>query len=187
MRKILSLSFALAIAIGTSSYSTSKDKSFYSEIGQQNQLILGEFKLEDLKSTNNKQWFENRYKSYTPKAEVVQKIASVVKNNQFKISVYMGTWCEDSQREFPGFIKILDQINFDYKNLKLVGVDEDKVVPNISDKKRKELNVFNVPTIIVYDNSGKEVNRFVEFPQETLEEDLLKIFSRQDYKHVYDF
>jgi thiol-disulfide isomerase/thioredoxin len=99
----------------------------------------------------------------------------------------MGTWCEDSQREFPVFIKLLDQIEFNFNNLTLVGVDEDKIVPNLSEKEREKLNVFNVPTIIVYDKNGKEVNRFVEFPQQTLEEDLLKIFSGEDYKHVYDF
>jgi hypothetical protein len=46
---------------------------------------------------------------------------------------------------------------------------------------------MNVPTIIVLDENGKELNRYVEFAQESLEEDLLKILSRQSYKHVYDF
>lgn len=187
MRKTLTILSVLIILLSSSSFTLIELNSGNKKASQENELILGEFKLEDLKSTNNKAWFENGYKNYSPKTEVVNKIASVVENKDFKISVYMGTWCEDSQREFPGFIKILDQINFNYKNLTLIGVDEDKIVPNITNEERRELNVFNVPTIIIYDKNGKEINRFVEFPQETLEKDLLKIFSRQDYKHVYDF
>lgn len=187
MKKTLIILSVLAIAIFTLSFTSHKLNTENKMVVQENELILGEFNLKDLKSTNNKTWFENNYKSFTPKPEIVNKIGSFVKRENFEISVYMGTWCEDSQREFPRFIKILDEVNFNYKDLTLIGVDEDKVVPNISNEKRKQLNVFNVPTIIVYDQKGKEINRFVEFPQETLEEDLLKIFSRQDYKHVYDF
>lgn len=154
---------------------------------QENTLILGEFELKELKSTTNKNWLEAGYEDYTLKPEVVEKIKSEIEEEDFYISVYMGTWCEDSQREIPALIKLLDQINFDFDKLTFVGVDEDKVVPNVSEEEREKLNVFNVPTIIVYDAEGKEINRFVEFPQETLEEDLLKIFSREDYKHVYDF
>jgi thiol-disulfide isomerase/thioredoxin len=96
-------------------------------------------------------------------------------------------WCSDSQREVPYLYKILDKVNFDRDDVSLVGVDEDKIVPGISDEKRQDLNIINVPTIIVLDNEGKEINRIVEFPQETLEEDFYKIISGQDYKHVYDF
>lgn len=197
MRKIYGLIFVLVISIFSPSCTLSKknteDKVKPEEdtqnkvLPEENELILGEFKLKDLKSSNNRIWFENNYESFTLKPEVVDRIGDFVKKENFEIVVYMGTWCEDSQREFPGFIKILDQVNFDYNDLTLIGVDEDKVVPNVSNEKRNQLNVFNVPTIIVYDEQGEEVNRFVEFPQETLEEDLLKIFSRQDYKHVYDF
>ncbi|MGO3237181.1 MAG: TlpA family protein disulfide reductase, partial [Psychroflexus halocasei] len=73
-----------------------------------------------------------------------------------------------------------------HDKLKMVGVTQRKQIPNITDKERKELNVFNVPTIIVYKN-GQEMNRFVEYAVESLEEDLYKIMSDQDYKHSYDF
>jgi thiol-disulfide isomerase/thioredoxin len=188
MKRIASLIILLTSSLGLLSFmscniTTDSDKNSL----QENELILGEFKLKDFKATNNKKWFEDRYEAYSLKPEVVKEIASMTEDEDFKITVYMGTWCEDSQREFPVFIKLLDQIEFNFNNLTLVGVDEDKIVPNLSEKEREKLNVFNVPTIIVYDKNGKEVNRFVEFPQQTLEEDLLKIFSGEDYKHVYDF
>ena len=39
--------------------------------------------------------------------------------------------------------------------------------------------------IIFFDKKGNEVNRFVEFPQETFEEDILKIVTNQSYQNPY--
>jgi thiol-disulfide isomerase/thioredoxin len=150
-------------------------------------LILGEFSLKELKASINKKWFEARYNDYNLKASTTNEIAEEFRNQDLSITVYMGTWCEDSQREFPALIKFLDKSGFDKNKLTIIGVDENKEVPNVSEKRSKELNIINVPTIIVYDAKGKEMNRFVEFPQQTLEEDLLKIVSGKDYKHVYEF
>ncbi|MFN2262218.1 MAG: TlpA family protein disulfide reductase, partial [Psychroflexus sp.] len=86
----------------------------------------------------------------------------------------LGTWCPDSRREFPRMIKILHESDFDLENIKIVGVNRDKVVPEVSEEVRETLNVNHVPTIIFYKN-GKEMNRFVEFAQENLENDVLKI------------
>ena len=154
---------------------------------QNYELMLGEFNLEELKATKNKEWFTLSYEKYSPNPEALKKLTSEMKKENFHIEVYVGTWCPDSQREFPQLIKLLDQVNFDMDNLKLVGVDRDKVVPNLSEAERKSLNIMNVPTIIVLDENSKELNRYVEFAQESLEEDLLKILSKQSYKHVYDF
>lgn len=187
MKKVIVLFSSLIILISLSSF-ISSDYIIGSKMNIQDyKLMLGEFSLKELKSTVNKTWFTSEYKNYTPKQDVVKKIKSVIKNEKFHISVYMGTWCPDSRREFPHLIKILNQSDFNLKNLTIIGVDRDKVVPNISKEESEKLNILNVPTIIVYNAEGKEINRFVEFPQETLEEDLLKILSGEDYKHVYDF
>lgn len=187
MNKLVSLFIILGLSLGFSSFSSSEFTTEGKTDLQDYKLMLGDFNLEELKSTVNKTWFNSGYESYTPKAEVINQIKSELKNNEFHISVYMGTWCPDSRREFPHLIKILNQADFNLDNLRIVGVDRDKIVPNVSEVEREKLNVFNVPTLIVYDTNGNELNRFVEFPQETLEKDLLKIFSKEDYKHVYDF
>jgi len=46
------------------------------------------------------------------------------------------------------------------------------------------LNIIRVPTLIFY-QSGQEMNRFVEYPRETLEADLLKILQKKDYTPQY--
>ena len=93
----------------------------------------------------------------------------------------MGTWCEDSQRETPNFIKILKQVDFDFNNLELITVNREKITPQGLEN---GLNITNVPTFIFY-KDGKEINRIVEFPIESLEEDMINILTNKDYKHAY--
>jgi thiol-disulfide isomerase/thioredoxin len=94
----------------------------------------------------------------------------------------MGTWCEDSQHQVPGFYQVLEQLKFDEKQVSLIIVDRTKTTP---DHLEKDKNITNVPTFIFYKN-GKELQRIVESPVESLEKDMLKIVSGQPYKHTYE-
>ena len=150
----------------------------------QNTMIIGETSKDELSNNSNFEWFDTNYNNFKTQPELLAQIKRLLKKNKYTIEVYFGTWCSDSQRELPKLIKILDESNFNYKKVKLVGVPESKEVPDVTENESKRLNIINVPTIIVYEN-GKEVNRFVEFPVETLEQDLIKIFSKEPYKHSY--
>ena len=95
----------------------------------------------------------------------------------------MGTWCGDSKRETPRFYKIMEDANFVfYKNFKLVTVNRKKKTP---DNLQEGLNILRVPTFIFYKN-GKEIGRYVEYPRETMEKDILKIVTQKEYKHSYE-
>lgn len=157
--------------------------SFVNNVTAQDNIIGETSKKEILKSEHSS-WYNETYSSFTPNPETIKELAHIFKKNNFQIDVYFGSWCSDSQREVPKLIKLLELSQFDFENLKLVGVDRDKVIPGISDERREELNVFNVPTIIVYED-GKELNRFVEYARESLERDLLKIVSKKTYKNSY--
>jgi thiol-disulfide isomerase/thioredoxin len=158
---------------------------FSFEMNAQNDILIGETSKEELKSNSNFSWFDDYYKSYEVDSSLLKPIKKLLDDHNYKLEVYFGTWCTDSQREVPSLIKVLDQINFDYNNLKMIAVDEDKIVPNLSDEQRQKLNIEYVPTIIVF-KDGKEVNRYVEYARETLEKDLVKILSQQPYKHSYN-
>lgn len=148
--------------------------------------IIGKTQKEKLLKTEHKVWFTESYDTYKPDSKSIEKLNYLFKNHDFKIDVYFGTWCSDSQREVPRLIKLLEQSGFNFKNLHLIGVDRDKEVPDVTEEEQKMLNITNVPTIIVYEE-GQEINRFVEFAQESLEKDLIKIFSKQPYKHSYQY
>ena len=152
----------------------------------QQEDILGKISKQDILKSNHYSWYSENYKSYKPQPKSIDNLNELLNNSDFEIEVYFGSWCSDSQRELPRLIKLLEYTKFNFDNLKLVGVGRDKIVPGISQKQREQLNVTNVPTIIVYED-GQEINRFVEYAQESLEKDMIKILSKQNYKHSYQY
>lgn len=125
-------------------------------------------------------WFGDTYQGYIVNKETIKQVAPLLKDVQIKL--FMGTWCEDSQREVPQFFKILDEALFnEVKGLTLITVTRDKDTP---DGLEEGLDITNVPTIIFY-KDGKELNRIVESPVVSLEDDMLSILSGKTYKHTY--
>ena len=94
----------------------------------------------------------------------------------------MGSWCGDSKRETPRFYKLLDETGFNQNDFELITVDRSKKTP---DNLQEGVDIIRVPTFIFY-KDGEEIGRYVEYPRETLEKDILKIITGQPYKHSYD-
>jgi len=117
--------------------------------------------------------FWNRYRDYTPRKDVVEKITGV--QGSFDILLFFGTWCKDSVSEVPKILRVLDAA--DNKNLKLTlyGVDRAKKEGlGMSEK----FNIQRVPTTIVL-RDGAELGRIVEYPKKSSEEDLLRILEKK--------
>lgn len=125
-------------------------------------------------------WFTPNYKDYKLNEEVLKKLKPLLEN--VTIKAFMGTWCEDSQEQTPVFYKILDEAEFNYNRLEFIAVDRSKSTP---DNLQEGFNIERVPTFIFY-KDGKEIGRFVEYPRETVEADILKIVSGEPYKHSYE-
>ncbi len=125
-------------------------------------------------------WFSPGYTAFKPSKTTINQIAKHI--NNYNIKVFMGTWCSDSQREIPHLYKILELANYDLDNLEVYTMDEYKTT---AANYEKDLDIQFVPSILFFDKNGEEVNRIVEFPQETLEADILKIITGQEYKNVY--
>jgi thiol-disulfide isomerase/thioredoxin len=87
--------------------------------------------------------------------------------------VFFGTWCPDSKREVPRFLKIADLVGIARDSVKLYGLDRSKTSP---DGLTEKYAITRVPTFIFLKNA-QEVGRITEFPQTTLEGDILKIFA----------
>ena len=97
------------------------------------------------------------------------------------LKLFLGTWCEDSEREVPGMIKLLESSGFDFSKIDIYAVTEEKNTP---ENYEKDLNIINVPTLIFFKNN-KEINRFVEFPNISLAKDLENIIQGKEYKNPY--
>ncbi|UZH55894.1 thioredoxin family protein [Salinimicrobium tongyeongense] len=142
--------------------------------------LIGEINREDLQQAPFSAWFDPMYQSYKPGEEALSTIKENI--NEYDIIMFMGTWCADSQREVPKFYKLLELSDYDLDRLQVMAVREDKTLPN---KMEEEYDVTYVPTIIFL-KDGEEAGRFVEYPQEELEDDIAKIVSGQEYSHSYE-
>lgn len=142
-------------------------------------MLIGKFTKEDLQRAPYNRWFNDRYANFNPSEEVM----GTIKNNisEYEIMVFMGTWCVDSRREIPKIFKILDEAGYDLSKLTIVGVDRNKVTP---EKIEADWDINWVPTLI-FMKDGKEVNRFVEYPRTSIEEDIANIVTGKEYNNSY--
>lgn len=115
-------------------------------------------------------WYLTEYDSYQTKPEMIKDFKGKLK--RYRIEVFMGTWCEDSKREYPRLMKILKEAKFPEKRMITYAVNENKR-SFYGEELSKDIRF--VPTIIFY-KGGKEVGRIVESPVSgSLEEDILMI------------
>jgi thiol-disulfide isomerase/thioredoxin len=115
-------------------------------------------------------WFDEGYASYEIDKEGLAKISNPMLEG-ITITIVMGTWCSDSQREVPHFYRIMDDLKFNESNITLINVDSKKTVPG---EDLSSLNIKRVPTFIFYRN-GYEIGRIIESPVASLEKDMAQI------------
>ena len=142
---------------------------------------FGEFSRDQLENSTHNNWFLENYNAHPLNKELVSQIDSLF--DDIEVTIYMGTWCEDSQREVPGFFKIIDALEANDQVQPIIGLNEDKVS---HDGSAEQAGVTNVPTFVL-SKDGQEINRIVEFPIISLEQDILDILQDKGYKHAYDF
>jgi thiol-disulfide isomerase/thioredoxin len=142
---------------------------------------FGEFSRDQLENSTHNSWFVENNNAHSLNEALISQIDSLFYD--IEVTIYMGTWCEDSQREVPGFFKIIDALEANDQIQPIIGLNEDKVS---HDGSAEQAGITNVPTFI-FSKDGEEINRIVEFPIISLEQDILDILQEKGYKHAYDF
>ena len=146
-------------------------------------FMVGQIDLNGLTSNSYENWYNTNHKGY----QVDTEITSSIKNElaKHKVLVFMGTWCGDSKREVPRFLKVLEAADFPMENLKMVAVDHRKNQYKKSPSGEEwGLSIKRVPTFIFY-KDGKETNRIIESPITSLEEDMKAIVTSKTYTPNY--
>ena len=134
--------------------------------------LCGPITIEDLSSKDYKKWYDENYDA----------IALSDKSNEWKsnledskVDIYLGTWCGDSRKWVPRFIKLWDDLGLDRQQLNFIalynGDEKYKQGPNGEEKGK---NVHRVPTFI-FQKNGAEFARIVEKPVTDLETDIAQI------------
>ncbi|HEV7238318.1 MAG TPA: HEAT repeat domain-containing protein [Thermoanaerobaculia bacterium] len=121
--------------------------------------------------------YAQRKSDYTPDITVLEMMKSYIRADD-RVEVYMGTWCPDSQREVPKFLRIVDDLRAQFGvelPVTFVALDRDKAKPAdlIAGK-----HIEKVATFIYY-RGDKELGRIVEKTQSPLfEDDLLALVAK---------
>jgi len=128
------------------------------EVSYDNAKVLkGTLKRADIENDTAFGWFKQNMQ-YGRANDAA--IAAFKKNaSKFKVVIFFGTWCEDSQNLVPIFFRLVDKSGYPESNITLVGVDRAKTTLN---NLQTKYNIVNVPTFIVM-KDGKEVGRVVEY------------------------
>ena len=143
--------------------------------------IIGVFERKELSNNPHAEWFNQNYSDYNLDKETLNKLKPLFED--IEITVFMGTWCSDSRKEIPVFFKLIDKLRINENSIELIGMTLEKTTP---DSLELDQNLINVPTFI-FKKDGKEINRIVEFPLETIEKDILEILTTNNYQNPYDF
>ena len=135
--------------------------------------LLGYFNPTLITRPPYSEWYKREYDGYKPLQDVIEKLASVNKDDLSIVTV-LGIWCPDSRREVPRFMKIIELIKLPGEQMTFIGVDNEKLAP-LGDYDK--LDIERVPTFIIYKNKI-ELGRIIENPVASLEQDLLNIITR---------
>lgn len=139
-------------------------------------MLLGTQTLDQFRKEPYKVWFDEEYNRYQIDQQGLSELKKE-KLNSYNLVVFVGSWCEDSHREFPRLIKILDGIKYNTDKMQIIAVNRKKESPA---GEEGLYNISRVPTIILK-KYGKEIGRITEMPETGyLERDLLNILKKDN-------
>lgn len=150
----------------------SRTETSGTDFSEQSTWLLGYFNPERLALPPYSEWYIKGFDEYKPDGEVIPKLAATPMDS-ISIQIVMGTWCPDSRREVPRFMKILSLIRFPPEKITFIGVDNEKLSPVGG---FEQLDIQRVPTFIFYKNKI-ETGRIIENPSASLEKDMLNILT----------
>lgn len=154
MKKILLAAFVM-VAVFTSLQAQTHSYEIVPD--SKAKILKGFLQRSDIEQDTSFKWFKTNYSLGSADANAV----AAFKNHasEFRVIIFAGTWCEDSENLLPQFYRLADKSGFSAENILLIGVDRAKTAPNNLE------NFFNVtmsPTFIIM-KDGKEVGRVEEY------------------------
>ncbi len=142
------------------------------DFSDQTTWILGYFNISQLTRDPYASWYIKGFDEYIPVADPINKLLEISKEG-VSIKIVLGTWCPDSRREVPRFMRVLDIWQFPVDKVTFIGVDDAKRSPV---GEYVSLNIQRVPTFIIYKNNV-ETGRIIENPTTSLEQDMVNILT----------
>lgn len=178
MKKIITRIVAVSVLAIASQQLTAQKVVVNREVETTNdgKMLLGHQLKDQFTKEPYADWYVKEFNEYALDQKAITELKKS-KLNSYNIIVFLGTWCEDSHRDFPRLIKILDELKYPDTRLTIIAVNRKKESPTGDEVK---YNVHKVPTIIV-EKYGKEIGRIIEMPTTGyIERDLVEILGKDD-------
>lgn len=183
MSKILTKVYLSSLLIlSIISCSTPKSSAIYQEHTQNDKtkILIGKVKFQHLMTGTYNEWFDEQYITYKIDTLTLDTLNNnPEKLNSLTFKLFFATWCEDSQKEVPRLYKIFQYLKIVSK-CELIALDRNKMEKGGN---QRGLDIEYVPTLVIY-QYGKEINRIIESPIETLEKDLIKITQHSSGSYI---
>ncbi|PKF76030.1 TlpA family protein disulfide reductase [Chryseobacterium sp. PMSZPI] len=146
------------------------------ETQKDGKMLLGHQLKEQFLKAPYSDWYVKEHDDYALDQKAISELRKE-RLGTYDIIVFMGTWCEDSHRDFPRLMKILEEVSFPESKLSIIAVNRKKESPSGDEGL---YNIQKVPTIILK-RYGKEAGRIVEMPTSGyIERDLAEILKKND-------
>ena len=152
-----------------------------------NRQLLGKCSIEAFQDSPFQEWYAPNYQAYEPQNDLIERCEGLTED--LKVQVFLGTWCGDSKREVPRFMKVADQLGLSEEQIEFIAVSRADTFYKKSptDEQIGKL-IHRVPSFLFY-KEEKEIGRIVEFPVSSMEMDLAQILhglpSDPNYKIVH--
>jgi thiol-disulfide isomerase/thioredoxin len=145
------------------------------DFSEQSSWLLGYINASQLAREPYSAWYLKGFDDYQFNSEAINMLLEINKDD-ITIKIVMGTWCSDSRREVPRFMRVLNIWQFPETKVTILGVDNAKLCP-IGDFDK--LDIQRVPTFILYKNNI-EAGRIIENPVTSLEQDIVNILTKKE-------
>lgn len=139
----------------------------------QNQDLLGITSADEIRAEFRV--FNIYVNRYNPDSSAVEFLKAF--DASVEIKIFFGTWCHDSKREIPAFIKTMEEANNPNFVIEYVGVSRKKSDP---EGIAESYDLQYTPTFIIF-SAENEIGRIVEESTESIELDLVQILKSGDF------
>ena len=154
------------------SNSYSQEINFYKN-AEGDTHICGEFPLDYLEHDSTYSVWFNKYYNELKLPNKRLRLKSKLKNST--VNIYLGTWCGDSKKWVPQFIKLWDELGLKRSELRLIALyNDEKRYKTSPDGVEQGQQIHRVP-VFIFKSNNVEYARIVESPKNDLITDVAQI------------
>ena len=172
MHYLLTTAILILFHFSTMAQYTSDFETIESESGNE-PIYKGTCTFEDIR-TISAFHLDEAADNYQPDDKAIETLREGAQ--EYKLVVFLGTWCEDSHNLIPKLYKVIKEMDVNVEeSLVIYALDREK---KGRDNIEQQFKITNVPTIIVL-KEEKEIGRITETVQKSVEQDLVNIIEKK--------